>query len=48
MPVTANARLYDYADAAFFETLQAQGRSLLRFLHVSLPFTSLCYQPSHS
>lgn len=25
--------LYDYADAAFFETLQAQGRSLLRFLH---------------
>ncbi|BEI79779.1 hypothetical protein CcaverHIS002_0103080 [Cutaneotrichosporon cavernicola] len=25
--------LYDYANAAFFETLQAQGRSLLRFLH---------------
>ncbi|WOO80503.1 Conserved oligomeric Golgi complex subunit 6 [Vanrija pseudolonga] len=25
--------LYEHADAAFFETLEAQGRSLLRFLH---------------
>ena len=27
-------RIYDLANAAFFETLDAQGRSLLRFLHV--------------
>jgi len=32
-PNYADIRLYDYADAAFFETLEAQGRSLLRFLH---------------
>jgi hypothetical protein len=31
--LNSRARLYDYADAAFFETLEAQGRSLLRFLH---------------
>lgn len=28
-------RIYDQSYAAFFETLEAQGRSLLRFLHVN-------------
>lgn len=28
-------RIHALADTAFFETLDAQGRSLLRFLHVS-------------
>ena len=34
-------RIYDQSYAAFFETLEAQGRSLLRFLHVS--FHSVSY-----
>lgn len=33
MPHADTLRLYDYAVAAFFGTLQAQGRALLRFLH---------------
>jgi hypothetical protein len=33
------SRIHDESYAAFYETLDAQGRSLLRFLHVRIPAT---------
>jgi hypothetical protein len=33
----SEGRITDHAYEAFFETLKAQGRSLLRFIQVSLP-----------